>query len=628
MSNKKSKAKLDIVITHYNEPWEVGRPLFDSIRLQACCDFDEVNIMLIQDGEEDALDWATLLTPYPFDIRIVTLKKHAGIAGARNAGINRADSDWIMFMDFDDIFADACTLSQILGLFPVTEDVDIIWSKYVREVTGHGRFCGISLNCEDQPDFRMIGKIFRVGFLDEHNVRFMNDYQEHCDLIFNNIALAETHHFKFVNFSAPFYPFLKRYRKDGYFSTIQTLDKRVSSMFDRDLMIAERLTLNANHYHAGLWIARAVVDSYHHIVSSEREPDQRFGITEHLIDFWQEYRNVYGSMAPYDLEVINEHSQDEVMTYIQSYYNEFGKEYYLQNDMMTLDDFIRELDLCVDERESGKTDNHADQEAEPIVTTGPIRIVDRVPEVHTSHQDDKVVVYCGTKEVYVNMVASVKSLLATTPVDKVFFLIEDDVFPYELPPIVETVNVKDNGLFHPDGPNYANVWTYMCLMRTAFPQMFPQYDRVLSLDIDVVIMEDVSDLWDIDLTDYYFAGVEEQGHTNQNEHEFYANFGVIMMNLKKLREDGIGDKLIEAVNTEHFVCPEQDAFSKYCKGHMYKLPNDYNVTVYSHITGEPMRDRILHYAGLKYWKHFGPVKKYFNLSWDEIGKLQERARHE
>ena len=100
-----------------------------------------------------------------------------------------------------------------------------------------------------------------------------------------------------------------------------------------------------------------------------------------------------------------------------------------------------------------------------------------------------------------------------------------------------------------------------------------------------------------------------------------------MMNLEKMRNDGMGDKLIQAVNTEHFCCPEQDAFNKYCKGQIYKLPNDYNVTVYSHITGEPLKERILHYAGLKYWKHFGPVKKYYNLSWDEIMKLQEGVRH-
>jgi lipopolysaccharide biosynthesis glycosyltransferase len=108
-------------------------------------------------------------------------------------------------------------------------------------------------------------------------------------------------------------------------------------------------------------------------------------------------------------------------------------------------------------------------------------------------------------------------------------------------------------------------------------------------------MENVSELWDIDLSDYYIAGVEENGHTDG----LYVNFGVILMNLDKLRRDGMSRKLIDAVNTEKFGCPEQDAFNKYCAGHILKLPDDYNCTVYSHITGEPMYERILHYAGLK-----------------------------
>ena len=37
-------------------------------------------------------------------------------------------------------------------------------------------------------------------------------------------------------------------------------------------------------------------------------------------------------------------SQEEVMTYIQSYYNDFGKEYYLQNDMISLGQYIAILD--------------------------------------------------------------------------------------------------------------------------------------------------------------------------------------------------------------------------------------------------------------------------------------------
>ena len=628
----KDPVSLDLIITHYNEPWEVGKKLFDSIALQECCNYNDINIILVQDGQEGALDWRELLKDYPFKVKIVTVKEHSGVATARNAGMKHTEAEWMMFMDFDDMFADVCSMSQIMSLFPITTDVDIIWSKYVREVSGHGRHRATSLNCEDHPDYRMIGKLFRKEFLGENHIRFIKEHEEYCDQIFNTIALASTYDFRFMSFSAPFYPYIKRLRADGAFSTIETLEKRAANMVERNIILAREMQKRGIKRKYGVWIARTVIDAYHSIVSADAQPDDMHGITQRLIDFWRENRDTYMSVSPNDIEVAIDESESEVMTYIQYYYNDFGKEYYLQNDMMPLEKFISILDDYAFNRKDvpqqavtapeNVEDDVQEAEQEPI----PVNAEEKMPPVAAGR---RAVVYCGTKETYINMIASVKSLLATTPVDDVYFLTEDDEFPYELPAIVHNINVKPyaNEIFDQNGPNFHNVWTYMCLIRTAFPMMFKQYDKVLSLDIDVVITEDVSDLWDIDLTDYYFAGVEEQGHKNISENEFYANFGVIMMNLKKMREDRIGEKLVDAVNEEHFTCPEQDAFNKYCKGHIYKLPNDYNVTVYSHITGEALRERILHYAGLTYWKHFGPVKKYYNLPWSKIMELQESARN-
>ena len=45
----------------------------------------------------------------------------------------------------------------------------------------------------------------------------------------------------------------------------------------------------------------------------------------------------------------------------------------------------------------------------------------------------RVVVYSGTRNVYHNMTVAAKSLLRHTHIDRVWFLIEDDAFPEELP---------------------------------------------------------------------------------------------------------------------------------------------------------------------------------------------------
>ena len=56
---------------------------------------------------------------------------------------------------------------------------------------------------------------------------------------------------------------------------------------------------------------------------------------------------------------------------------------------------------------------------------------------------NKIVAYCGTRNIYPDMEVAAKSLLYNTPVDRIHFLIEDDSFPTKLPDIFTVQNVKN-----------------------------------------------------------------------------------------------------------------------------------------------------------------------------------------
>lgn len=214
------------------------------------------------------------------------------------------------------------------------------------------------------------------------------------------------------------------------------------------------------------------------------------------------------------------------------------------------------------------------------------------------------------------MMTSAKSLLYFTPVDHIYFLTEDDVFPHELPDYITNINVSGQKFFRDDGPNYQNAWTYMCLMRGAFAKLLPKHSVILSLDIDIIVDGDISALWDIDLSDSYIAGVHEPSRSQDD----YINFGVVLMNLDKIRKDHIDDLVINALNTRHFDCPEQTCFSEICAGHIKLLPCEYNYTPHGSITGETDDPLIIHYAGIKYWKHYSHYRNYSKLDWDEVMK--------
>jgi len=226
----------------------------------------------------------------------------------------------------------------------------------------------------------------------------------------------------------------------------------------------------------------------------------------------------------------------------------------------------------------------------------------------------KVAAYFGSREIYYDMLTSCKSLLVNSDVDKVYLLIEDDEFPFELDNTVEVINISKivPQMFRPDSPNYNSRWTYIGLIRAALPKVFPQYDRLLSIDCDTVVLQDISELWDLDLDDYYLAGVKEPILSGQHG-SLYVNAGVIMMNLAKMREDGIDDALIEDLNTHYRCFVSQDAINGICRGHILELPGQYNASYYTTPVSEW---KIHHFAGgfPKGWRDSDEVKEYREMT--------------
>ena len=219
----------------------------------------------------------------------------------------------------------------------------------------------------------------------------------------------------------------------------------------------------------------------------------------------------------------------------------------------------------------------------------------------------KAAVYCGTRNVYQDMVIAVNSLLSNTKVDRVYLLTEDDEFPYSMPANVHTINVSGQTYFDRGGINYHNGWTWMVLMRCALHRVLPELDRVLSLDTDTIVDADISELWDLDLDGYYLAAAKEPYKTNQ-QGRLYINAGVMMQNLKMLR-DGKGDELIHALNTKIYGFCDQDCINEYCQGHILEIPSAYNVNNFTEYTSTP---KIIHYAGInsKRWRMYPLVQQY------------------
>lgn len=230
----------------------------------------------------------------------------------------------------------------------------------------------------------------------------------------------------------------------------------------------------------------------------------------------------------------------------------------------------------------------------------------------------RAAVYSGTRNVYQDMLPSMKSLLEHSNVEKIYFLIEDDEFPYDLPPEVECINVSNQLWFPQNGPNFDNVCSYMVLLRAAYTKIFPQLDKILTIDNDTVVNENISELWDLDLTNYYLAAAEEE-ELSKKENSYF-NMGVAMLNLKKIREDKKDEEMINSLNTYWYRYKEQDCFNEFFRGNVLILPSDYNCSIRMK---EPSHEKITHFAALYKLDIFPHFNYYKNLPLDKIIRNKE-----
>lgn len=220
------------------------------------------------------------------------------------------------------------------------------------------------------------------------------------------------------------------------------------------------------------------------------------------------------------------------------------------------------------------------------------------------------------------MSASCKSLLLHSDVERVYFLIEDDKFPEVLPDCIKVVNVSKQKYFKKTGPNYGSRWTYMVLLRAAYPKIFEKeyVHTILTIDVDTVVCKDVSALFRTRMDGYYLAGVPEPGKEAAGEP--YINMGVALMNLDALLEDGIWAEAVKRLNEKKYAFCEQDVLNELCAGKKLLLPEKYNISNWTCNSGETA---IRHFAAERDWRNKALVRQYDRIPWPEIREGKYRG---
>ena len=118
---------------------------------------------------------------------------------------------------------------------------------------------------------------------------------------------------------------------------------------------------------------------------------------------------------------------------------------------------------------------------------------------------------------------------------------------------------------------YCTPYTLLRLLADLVPEI---PDKLLYLDIDMMANGDIAELYNIDVSDYEYAAVKEK-YGSWLIRPDYINAGMLLMNMKKIKETGLLKKAREKIRTKKMLFADQDAVFRSTTSKKL-LPRKYN----------------------------------------------------
>lgn len=123
--------------------------------------------------------------------------------------------------------------------------------------------------------------------------------------------------------------------------------------------------------------------------------------------------------------------------------------------------------------------------------------------------------------------------------------------------------------------------------RIFLPELLPDVERVLYVDVDVLVVDRLDPLWELDLDAYYLAAVTNVPEQHMIAHAqdlgldgpgAYFNSGVLLMNLELMRRHRCSEALAECARERagELLWPDQDALNIVLGAHRLPLHPRWN----------------------------------------------------
>lgn len=249
--------KLQILVPQYKETDSVLKPLLDSIEVQQSVDLkNDIGVIIVNDGSDVFLS-DELLSSYTYKIEYYK-EAHRGVSGTRNACLDHATADYVMFCDADDMFSNVC------GLYIVMREIngtgfDSLVSVFIEESRDPVSKAPLYINHDMDSTF-VHGKVHRRQFLKDNNIRWNDALTIHEDSYFNCLCQKLARDLKYC--PLPFY--LWKWRDDSVCRhDPKYILKTYNNMLDSNTALVNQFLNRRITEHAQYFATMMIYDAYY-----------------------------------------------------------------------------------------------------------------------------------------------------------------------------------------------------------------------------------------------------------------------------------------------------------------------------------------------------------------------------
>lgn len=177
--------KLQILVPQYKETDDIIKPLLDSIEIQQNIKKNDIGVIIVNDGSDVHLS-QKFLKKYSYRIDYYIHKnENKGVSATRNACLDYATADYVMFCDADDMFYHVGGIYTIFR--EIEKDFDTLVSDFLEELKEENALGQRYISHGYESTF-VHGKVHRRQYLFDKNIRWNENLIIHEDGYFNTLC--------------------------------------------------------------------------------------------------------------------------------------------------------------------------------------------------------------------------------------------------------------------------------------------------------------------------------------------------------------------------------------------------------------------------------------------------------